>query len=106
MKPESGLSISVELTEIALKKEPRATKCSDRHTISWITNTVKIVAKILGPNFERKIEELLGENQSGFARGKGASDTTGILRIISERTLDIDDESCTCFIDWQRHLTV
>jgi hypothetical protein len=25
-----------------------------------------------------------------------------MLRIISERTLDIDDELCTCFIDWQQ----
>jgi hypothetical protein len=24
-----------------------------------------------------------------------------MLRIISERTLDIDEELCACFIDWQ-----
>jgi hypothetical protein len=49
----------------------------------------------------------LGENHSGFGRGKGASDTVVMLRIISERTLGIDDEeSCACFIDWQRHLQI
>jgi len=73
-----------------LKKKPRATKCSDRHTISWITNTVKIVATILGLSFERKTEDVFGENQYGFRRGKGASDTIGMLRILSERTFDID----------------
>jgi hypothetical protein len=26
----------------------------------------------------------------------------GMLRIISERTLDIDEELCACFIDWQK----
>jgi len=61
---------------------------------------------MLGLSFERKIEEVLGENQSGFGRGKGASDTTGMLKIISERIFDIDDISCACFIDLQRHLTV
>jgi hypothetical protein len=106
VKPESGLRISVALTVTALKKKAKATKCKDRHTISWITNTVKTVAKILGLGFERKIEEVLGENQSRFRRRKGASDTNGMLRIISERTLDVDDELCACFIDWQRHLTM
>ena len=36
-----------------------------------------------------KIEEVLGENQFGFRRGKGTRDTTGMLRIISERTLEM-----------------
>ena len=89
-----------------LKKKPRATKCSDRHTISWITNTVKIVAKILGLSFERQTEDVFGENQSGFRRGKGASDPIGMLRIIPEQTLDIDDESCACFVDWRRYLQI
>jgi hypothetical protein len=26
----------------------------------------------------------------------------GMLRIISERTLEIDVEMCVCFIDWQK----
>jgi hypothetical protein len=25
-----------------------------------------------------------------------------MLRIISERTVDIDEELCACFIDWQK----
>ena len=88
---------------IAIKKKPRATKCSDRHTISWLANTVKIVSRILGLSFERKTENVFGENHSGFRRGKGVSDTTGMLRIISERTLDI---SGAYFIGWQRHLKI
>ena len=27
---------------------------------------------------------------------------SGMLRIISERTLEIDEELCVCFIDWQK----
>jgi hypothetical protein len=26
----------------------------------------------------------------------------GMLRIMSERTLNIDEELCACFIDWQK----
>jgi hypothetical protein len=71
-----------EVTIIVLKKKPKATKSSDHHTISFIAHTVKIVARIL-------------------RRGKGTGDAIGMLRI-SEQTLDINDELCACFIDWQK----
>jgi hypothetical protein len=51
---------------------------------------------------ERKIEDVLGEDEFGFRRGKGTRDATGMLRIISERSLDIDEEKRTCFRDWQK----
>ena len=73
-----------EVTMIALKKKPQATKCSDHHTISLITHTAKIVAKILRRRTEKKIEDVLREDQFGFRRGKGTRDATGMMRIISE----------------------
>jgi hypothetical protein len=45
---------------------------------------------------------VLGEDQFGFRRGKGTNDAIGMLRIISERTLEMDEELCVCFIDWQK----
>ena len=41
-------------------------------------------------------------DQFGFIRGKGTRDVIGMLRIISERNLEIDEELCVCFIDWQK----
>jgi len=29
-------------------------------------------------------------------------DAIGMMRIIAERTLEIDEELCICFIDWQK----
>jgi hypothetical protein len=95
---------STEVIMIALKKKPKATKCSDYCTISIITHAAKIVAKILRRRIERKTEDALGEDQFGFTRGKGTRDAIGMLRIISERTLVIDEELCACFIDWQKVL--
>jgi len=37
-----------------------------------------------------------------FRRGKGTRDAIGTMRIISERTLEIDEGLCVCFIDWQK----
>jgi len=93
-----------EVTIIALKKKPQATKCSDHCTISLIAHTAKIVAKILRRRIEKKIEDVLGEDQFGFRRGRGTRNAIGMLRIISERTLEIDEELCVCFIDWQKAL--
>jgi hypothetical protein len=61
--------------------------------------SAKIVAKILRRRIEKKIEDVLGEDEFGFRRGKGTRDAIGMLRIISERTLEIDEELRVCFID-------
>ena len=86
------------VTITALKKEPKATKCSDHRIVSLIARTAKIVARILRRRIEKKIEDIIGIDQLGFRRGKG----TRMLRIISEETLDMDEELYACFIDWRK----
>jgi len=60
------------------------------------------VLLILRRRIERKIEAVLGEDQFGFRRGKGTRVANGMMRIIAERTLEVDEELCVCFIDWQK----
>jgi hypothetical protein len=69
-----------EVTMIALKK-PKATECSDHRTIALIAHTAKIVAWILRRRIERKIEDVLGEDQFGFRRGKGTRDAKDNIRM-------------------------
>ena len=85
---------------IALKKKVKATKCSDNHIISLVAHTAIIVAKILRKRIGRKIEDVLGDH-FGFRKGKGTRHAIRMLRIISEQTLDTDEELCMCFKDWQ-----
>ena len=40
--------------------------------------------------------------QFGFRKGKSTRDAIGLMRIISERVLDVNEEMCLCFIDWQK----
>jgi hypothetical protein len=61
----------IEFTMIALKKKPKATKCSDRRTIRLIAHTARKVADILRRRIESTIEDALGEDQFEFRRGKG-----------------------------------
>ena len=73
-----------EVTMIALKKKTKATKCSNYRTISLIAHAAKIIAKILRRRIEKKIEDVLGEDQFGFRRGKGTRDAIGMMRITAE----------------------
>jgi hypothetical protein len=73
-----------EVTMIASKKKPKATKWSDHRTISLNTHAAKTVVRIFRRRIERKIEDAHGAYQIGFRRGKGTRDAIGMLRIISE----------------------
>ena len=35
-------------------------------------------------------------------RGEGIRDAIGMMRIIAERTLKVEEELCVCFINWQK----
>jgi hypothetical protein len=67
-------------------------------TVSLIAHSAQIAAKICRRSIEKKIEDVLGKDQFGFRRGKGTSDANVMLRIISERTLEIDEELSVSFI--------
>jgi hypothetical protein len=53
---------------VALKK-PKARKCTDHHTIRLIAHAVKAVASVIRRS-EKKIEDVLGEDQFRFRKGK------------------------------------
>ena len=51
--------------------------------VGLIAHTAKIIGKILRRRIETKIENVLGEDQFEFRRGKGARDAIGMMRIIA-----------------------
>jgi hypothetical protein len=55
---------------IALKTKPQATKCRDHCTISLTAYTAKMVPRTLRRRTDKKIEDVLREDQFGFRRGK------------------------------------
>jgi hypothetical protein len=91
-----------EVTMAASKKKPKARKCTDHRTISLIAHAAKVVISVIRRRSEKKIEDVLREDQFGFRKGKGTRDAMGMLRILLEQTLDIGEEICICFIDWQK----
>jgi hypothetical protein len=70
------------VTTNAFKKKPKVTQCSDHRKITLIAHTAKIIARRFGRKIERKIEDILGEDQFEFSRGKVTRNAIGMLRII------------------------
>ena len=62
-------------------------------TMSLISHTGKIVARILSKILECKIEEIMEEDQFGSGKLMALRDAIGLMRIVKE-------EMCICFIDW------
>jgi hypothetical protein len=78
-----------EISTIFLNNKPQIAKFCDHRTFSLISHVAKLVGRILW----RRIEGVLGEVQFGFIKRKGTRFAIGVLRIISERTLDRDEGS-------------
>ena len=87
---------------IVLKKKIKAAKLSDHFPLSLSAHTANIVARVLRRRIERKIVDVLGEEQFGFRRGKETVDSVGALRMIWDWTLNIDKELFVSFIDWEK----
>jgi hypothetical protein len=60
-----------EVTMVALKKTPKARKCTDHCTISLIALMVMVVASVIRRRSEKKIEDVFGEDQFGFRKARG-----------------------------------
>ena len=81
----------LDVTMIDLSKKNQATICSDHRTISLISHTRKFVAD---KRLESKIEEVIKEDQFGFRKGKGTRDAIRLMRVASERVLDVKEYMC------------
>jgi hypothetical protein len=47
---------------------------------------------------KRRLRKYLGENQFGFRTGERNRDAAGMLRMISQRTTDVDEELKNCVL--------
>ena len=87
---------------IPLPKKQNATECSDHRTISLISHASKIMLKILMRRIEGKADSYIGDTQFGFRKGKGTRDAIGVMRMLCERSLELDNDVYICFVDFEK----
>ena len=87
---------------IPLQKKQNAVECADHRTISLISHASKIMLRILTNRIEAKAKDFIGKNQFGFRKGCGTREAIGVLRMLCERSLNLDNEVSVCFVDFEK----
>ena len=87
---------------VSLKKKTGARSCEDHHTISLISHTSKVILKILAKRMENKIFSVIGDDQFGFIKSRGTREATAIMRLLSERSIEHNNNICIAFIDFEK----
>ena len=77
-------------------------KSKEFRTISLISQTAKILLRILNQRLRSKMEE----EQFGFKKGKGTRDAIGLIQTIGKRYIEKDKDVCVQYLlTSQKHLT-
>jgi len=77
-------------------------ECADHRTISLISHASKIMLRILTKRLEAKAKGFIGMNQFGFRKGCGTREAIGVMRMLCERSLELDNEVYICFVDFEK----
>src|SRR6266853_5658664 len=77
-------------------------ECGDFRTISLIAHASKILWKIITKRIEAKAKDFIGRNQFGFRKGCGTREAIGVLRMLCERSVEIDNDVYICFVDFEK----
>ena len=89
-------------TFITIPKKPGAMECNKHRTISIMSQLGKIVLRVILHRIRNKIRPKIPEEQYGFVKGKGTANVIFLLRMISERAIEMQRDVFLCFIDYQK----
>src|SRR6218665_2301318 len=69
-----------------------------------IIHASKVLLRVLTKRLQAKADAdgCLGEDQFGFRKGRGTKDAIGVLRIMTERSLENNREVYTCFVNYEK----
>ena len=87
---------------IAIPKKPNAVECSLHRTISLMSIITKIILRVILNRIKGKIKSEVAEEQYGFTEGKGTRNAIFIMRMITERAVEVQKNVFMCFIDYEK----
>ena len=76
--------------------------CTNYRTIALIPHASKILLKIMQKRLERKMEDILPEEQAGFRKSRGTRDHIANLRWLMESMREYQQDVYMCFIDYTK----
>ena len=87
---------------ITVPKVQQAQECADFRTISLISHTSKILLHLINSRITPIIERHLSNTQMGFRKGRGTKDAIFQLRMLVERSMQVNKKVYACFVDYQK----
>ena len=87
---------------IAIPKKPNAVECNLHRTISLMSIITKIILRVILNRIKGKLKFEVAEEQYGFTEGKGTRNAIFIMRMITERAIEVQKDVFMCFIDYEK----
>ena len=87
---------------IQIPKKGNAKECSNYHTIALISNTSKVMLKILQGRLQPYMNQKLPDVQAGFRRGRGTRDQLANIHWIIEKVREFQKNIYFCFIGYTK----
>ena len=87
---------------IALPKKPNATECELHRTISLMSHVIKMILRIIMWRARKIIKPEIGKEQYGFMKDAGTKKAICTLRMICERSIEMQKDIYLCFIDYTK----
>ena len=87
---------------IPIPKKGHAKECSNYRTIAVISNTSKVMLKILQARFQQYVHHELPDVQTGFRKGRGTRDQIANTHWIIKKGREFQKNTYFCFIDYAK----
>ena len=87
---------------IAIPKKPGPVECNLFRTISLMSQITKIILKVILNRIKQKLGQEIAEEQYGFVKGKGTRNAIFIIRMLPERSIEMQQDVYMCFIDYEK----
>ena len=87
---------------IPTPKKGNAKECSNYHTTALISNTSKVVLKILLARLQQYVNHELPDVQAGFRTGRATRDQIANIFWITEKAREFQKNIYFCFIDYAK----
>ena len=87
---------------ISISKKGNAKECSNYHTIALISDTSKVMLKILQARLQQYMNREFPDVQAGFRKGRGNRDQIANIHWIIERAREFQKYLYFCFTDYAK----
>ena len=87
---------------VPLEKKLVAGKCEDHRTVSLVSHSSKIMLTILKRMAESRLAGAIGQDHFGFIKGRGTREAIAAMRILTERSIEQDQELYVSFVDFRK----